>query len=136
MPIAAPPGNSALGCAGAPRFASASRHDADALELELRNTLRHAVEQAVGQEPTGSFLSGGLDSSTVTGFAARSSRLRHAYTIGFHQPGYDESDYAKLAAGHFAADLRLYYLQPQDVEAIRAYVIREAQHEKQRLANP
>jgi mono/diheme cytochrome c family protein len=28
------------------------------------------------------------------------------------------------------------YLQPEDVEAIRAYVIREAQREKQRLANP
>lgn len=28
------------------------------------------------------------------------------------------------------------YLQPDDVEAIRAYVIREAQREKQRLANP
>jgi hypothetical protein len=27
-------------------------------------------------------------------------------------------------------------LQPDDVEAIRAYVIREAQCEKQRLANP
>jgi quinohemoprotein ethanol dehydrogenase len=28
------------------------------------------------------------------------------------------------------------YLQPDDVEAIRACVIREAQCEKQRLANP
>jgi hypothetical protein len=28
------------------------------------------------------------------------------------------------------------YLQPPDVEAIRAYVIHEAQREKQRLANP
>jgi quinohemoprotein ethanol dehydrogenase len=28
------------------------------------------------------------------------------------------------------------YLKPEDVEAIRAYVIREAQREKQRLANP
>jgi hypothetical protein len=28
------------------------------------------------------------------------------------------------------------YLQPDDVEANRAYVIREAQREKQRLANP
>lgn len=28
------------------------------------------------------------------------------------------------------------YLKPDDVEAVRAYVIREAQREKQRLANP
>jgi quinohemoprotein ethanol dehydrogenase len=28
------------------------------------------------------------------------------------------------------------YLKPDDVEAIRAYVIREAQRAKQRLANP
>jgi quinohemoprotein ethanol dehydrogenase len=28
------------------------------------------------------------------------------------------------------------YLKPDDVEAIRAYVIREAQREKQRLASP
>jgi len=28
------------------------------------------------------------------------------------------------------------YLKPDDVEPIRAYVIREAQREKQRLANP
>ncbi len=96
---------------------TASPSSGEALERELRETLQRAVEQAMEPEATGSFLSGGLDSSTVTGFAARSKQLQHAYTIGFHQPGYDESAYAKLAAGHFNADLRLYYLQPQDVAA-------------------
>jgi asparagine synthase (glutamine-hydrolysing) len=100
-----------------PTFSTESASDSRALQAELRTTLQTAVEQAMGAERTGSFLSGGLDSSTVTGFAARSTRLQHAYTIGFNQPGYDESSYAKLAAAHFAADLRLYYLQPQDVAA-------------------
>jgi len=101
----------------APSFTTAPASDSKALEAELRSTMQSAVEQAIGSDATGSFLSGGLDSSTVTGFAARSARLQHAYTIGFQQPGYDESSYAKLAAAHFAADLRLYYLQPQDVAA-------------------
>jgi asparagine synthase (glutamine-hydrolysing) len=100
-----------------PTFTTDGPSDPRALQAELRTTLQTAVEQAMGTERTGSFLSGGLDSSTVTGFAARSTRLQHAYTIGFDQTGYDESSYAKLAAGHFAADLRLYYLQPQDVAA-------------------
>ena len=100
-----------------PSFTTKSSSNPEALQAELRSTLQSAVEQAIGPDATGSFLSGGLDSSTVTGFAARSARLQHAYTIGFQQPGYDESAYAKLAASHFAADLRLYYLQPQDVAA-------------------
>jgi asparagine synthase (glutamine-hydrolysing) len=100
-----------------PSFTTAPSSDATALAAELRGTLQSAVEQAIGPDATGSFLSGGLDSSTVTGFAARSARLQHAYTIGFQQAGYDESSYAKLAASHFGADLRLYYLQPQDVAA-------------------
>jgi asparagine synthase (glutamine-hydrolysing) len=101
----------------APSFSTEHPSDPRELQAELRSTLQTAVERAIEGKTTGSFLSGGLDSSTVTGFAARSTRLQHAYTIGFHQAGYDESWYAKLAAAHFAADLRLYYLQPQDVAA-------------------
>ena len=101
--------------------------DETALGDELRETLGDAVERGMDADATGSFLSGGLDSSTVTGLhAARAPGRAHAYSIGFDVPGYDEMEYARLAARHFDVPLSEYYAAPADiadtVEAVvRAY---------------
>ncbi|OYO28693.1 asparagine synthetase B [Janthinobacterium sp. PC23-8] len=84
------------------------------------NTLRLAVECSLGDtaERTGAFLSGGTDSSTiaaivgqVTGSGART------YSIGFDAPGYDEMDYARLAARHAGCVHHEYYVTADDVLA-------------------
>lgn len=70
-----------------------------------KNLLKEHLTNAVKKyhhKNSGAFLSGGLDSSTVAGIM---STLQEepvpAFTIGFDQDQYDESDYAKLVAKHF-----------------------------------
>ncbi|MDJ0837989.1 MAG: asparagine synthase (glutamine-hydrolyzing) [Acidobacteriota bacterium] len=52
--------------------------------------------------PLGVFLSGGIDSSTIAAMAARhvDADNLHSFSIGFEEPSFDESAYARLAASH------------------------------------
>jgi asparagine synthase (glutamine-hydrolysing) len=87
------------------------------LSKQLKDTLRTSVENCLsGSGKAGSFLSGGLDSSTVTGLLAEAStREAEAYSIGFSAEGYDEMAYARITARHFDVKLNEYYVTPQDV---------------------
>ena len=84
----------------------------------LRARLRQAVAQALPADSPACFLSGGLDSSTVTGLC---SELRPgstvACTIGFDVEGYDEMRFARAAARHFRVRHLEHYLRPEDVIA-------------------
>jgi asparagine synthase (glutamine-hydrolysing) len=75
---------------------------------QTRTLLTHAVERALDRDRSGSacFLSGGLDSSSVAGTAAALSdpRAMPAFSIGFNEPAYDESMYAKAAADGFGLE--------------------------------
>lgn len=89
------------------------------LTKELFSTLRRSVKRAVaGVSPSGwgTFLSGGLDSSTVTGLLAElSGEPVKTFTIGFEQNRYDEMEFARIAASHFGCQHYKYYLRPEDV---------------------
>lgn len=90
------------------------------LEAELRQRLRASIETSLeGEDPAeiGTFLSGGLDSSTVLGLLAEHVPEAKSFTIGFSADGFDETPYAKLAAQHFGSHHDVYYLQPNDVLA-------------------
>lgn len=55
--------------------------------------------------PLGIFLSGGIDSSTVTYFAAKHSLKRvKTFSIGFQEKSFDESRYSNLVAKHLNTD--------------------------------
>jgi asparagine synthase (glutamine-hydrolysing) len=100
-------------------YRSNLRTDKAAVAEELLERLRDAVKTSlIGESPdhVGAFLSGGLDSSSVVGMAARllPSKLQ-TFTIGFPVEGFDEVHYAEIAAKHFGTNHRVYYLQPQDV---------------------
>nr|WP_277602480.1 asparagine synthase C-terminal domain-containing protein [Parahaliea mediterranea] len=84
---------------------------------ELRERLRAGVRRCMAADMnTGSFLSGGLDSSTVTGFLAEATGGKApAFAIGFDAPGYDEMAYARTTARHFGVTLHEYYVTPDDV---------------------
>lgn len=83
--------------------------------LALQETV---VRDAVDAPDTGTFLSGGTDSSTVTGFLARAlEQAPDTYSIGFEAEGYDEMEYARVAARHFGARPHEYYVSPADVVA-------------------
>ena len=88
----------------------------DQLSSELLALLEKSIGNCLTGEATGAFLSGGLDSSTVTGmFAKLSAESIDAYGIGFNAEGYDEMAYARASARHFNARLHEYYVSPQDV---------------------
>jgi len=85
----------------------------------LKSTLRTGVSRALqsaGERPVGAFLSGGLDSSSVSGFfAEQRPGAARTFTIGFDLPRFDESGYAKLVAEHFGTRHAAYFVTPDDV---------------------
>ena len=89
------------------------------LAPEFRGALRQGVA-AFAEGACGAFLSGGTDSSTVSGFLAEvTGAPARTYSIGFDAAGYDEMAYARIAARHFHTDHHEYYVTPADVvEAI------------------
>lgn len=93
-----------------------SASDIRELEQQLVPCIRTSISNCSPDADTAAFLSGGLDSSTVAGVANElfSEPLR-AFSIGFAQEGYDEVEYARIAADHFDLDLRTYYVTPDDV---------------------
>ena len=100
-----------------PEFQEHNEQSVSSLSLELKEQLKQSVSDAVSDyATTGAFLSGGLDSSTVTGILSEvSDQQARAYSIGFSAEGYDEMAYARITAKHFGVDLREYYVTPEDV---------------------
>jgi len=82
--------------------------DEAAMAAALRQQVMHSVERfAQCDSPEwGSFLSGGTDSSSISGILAAKRRELageqvNSFSIGFAEPGYDELAYAKIASDHF-----------------------------------
>jgi asparagine synthase (glutamine-hydrolysing) len=74
------------------------------LAEELRSLLRRAVDRhLMADVPVGLFLSGGIDSSTITRFATEYSGGRgvRSFCVGFDAGDFDESAHAELVAQEF-----------------------------------
>lgn len=88
------------------------------LKAEFVTCLQDSVREATEGAAVGAFLSGGTDSSTVSGMLGRvSGKAAKTFSIGFDVPGYDETEYARIAARHFGTDHHEYYVKPTDVVA-------------------
>ena len=102
-----------------PVFVEATAPDFGALKEQFRELLQSAAlrdAQRLGGAQVGTFLSGGTDSSTVSGMLRQATQAPvHAYSIGFDADGYDEMEYARIAARHFGLEHHEYYLTPDDV---------------------
>lgn len=84
----------------------------------FREALTAGVGACADHERCGAFLSGGTDSSTVSGLLGTiTGSAPQTYSIGFDAAGYDEMEYARIAARHFKADHHEYYVTPDDVVA-------------------
>jgi asparagine synthase (glutamine-hydrolysing) len=86
------------------------------LTERFRALLPISVSRQLDSVPVGTFLSGGTDSSTVTGLLSKQQPAPvDAYSIGFDADGFDEMAYARIAAKRYAARHHAYYVTPQDV---------------------
>lgn len=86
------------------------------LSAQLPVLIEEATAECFEDSQTGTFLSGGLDSTTVTGMLQKIARRPiDAFTMGFDAKGYDEIEYARAAARHFKVNLHEYYVTPKDV---------------------
>lgn len=93
------------------------RNEADWIE-EFNAILDDAVRLRLRSDvPFGAFLSGGVDSSTVVGLMARHmSEPVKTFCIGFHDPRYDESGFAQVAADRFGTLHTMEKVEPDMLE--------------------
>jgi len=87
------------------------------------------LERAVGDElvsevPLGIFLSGGLDSSTVTAAALKQSSGKvKAYTVGFEEAQWDETKWAGAVARELHAEHIVLASRAQDLAALLEKIV-------------
>lgn len=88
---------------------------ADSL-TELDATLSRAVEtRLVADVPLGIFLSGGLDSSAVAYYASKTGAQKvKTFAIGFDEPSFDESGFARRVAEHLGTEHHEQILSAED----------------------
>ena len=104
------------------KFESPRQASFEALKAEFRDLLSQGVQAELDAGTPACFLSGGTDSSTVAGHIKQVAGRVHTYSIGFDAEGYDEMEYARLAARHFGAEHHEYYVTPDDLVRSIAHV--------------
>jgi asparagine synthase (glutamine-hydrolysing) len=98
------------------RYVEDERRPIADLKRDFLSVLRGAVRETAAGGSVGTFLSGGTDSSTVAGMLGEvTGQAARTYSIGFEAQGYDEMEYARIAARHFGTQHHEYYVTPADV---------------------
>ncbi len=97
-------------------FKGSSADAAAALDRLLRSAVQMRM---VADVPLGAFLSGGIDSSTVTALMqAQSNYPVKTFTIGNPSAEYDEAPYARQIAAHLGTDHTELYISPEEARAV------------------
>jgi asparagine synthase (glutamine-hydrolysing) len=90
------------------------------LAVQLRERLDDSVRaHLIADVPVGVLLSGGIDSSALTAFAARASAEPvRTFSIGFEEQSFNELEKARLVAQRYATDHHELVLRPNAVELL------------------
>jgi len=93
--------------------------DGEALD-QFDELLTKAVGlRMISDVPLGAFLSGGVDSSLVSALMQKQSRKPiRTFTIGFHEPRYNEAEYAKRVAQTLGTDHTELYISSEQAMAV------------------
>lgn len=91
---------------------------------QIIDRLTEAVRlRMLSDVPIGAFLSGGVDSSAIVALMAKlSSTPVKTFSIGFTEPDYDESRYARTIAQRFGTEHRQFTLEPDATEILDTLV--------------
>lgn len=86
----------------------------------LRETLQEAVRIRMRCDvPFGAFLSGGVDSTIITGLMQQeSSRPIKTFSIGFKEKSFDERSYAREAATKLGTEHHEFVVEPSAIEIL------------------
>ncbi len=86
-------------------------------QKQLSELMHKSVEKRmIADVPLGSFLSGGIDSSVITGIAAQKTKHLNTFSIGFKdEPLFDETRYAKMVAKKHQTNHTVFSLTNNDL---------------------
>lgn len=101
-----------IDCYNQPKLELTDQEAIDQVEAAFRSACRYRM---VSDVPVGMFLSGGYDSSAVAAMIqTEQTRPLKTFSIGFHEQGYNEAEFAKVIAAHLGTDHTEYYCTQQD----------------------
>jgi asparagine synthase (glutamine-hydrolysing) len=107
-----------------PALNDADRWSDEEWRANLRRTLTKAVRLRMRSDvPLGAFLSGGIDSTIITGLMqSLSDRPVHTFSIGFPVKAFDERHYARDAAAHLWTSHHEYVVEPSALDILSKLV--------------
>ena len=103
-----------------PALADCDRWSDEDWRRRLREKLTESVRLRMRSDvPIGAFLSGGIDSTIISGLMqAQSDRPIHTFSIGFPIPKFDERSFARDAARHLRTEHHEYVIEPSAIEML------------------
>lgn len=95
-------------------------------ERQWATGLFQAIQQAVARtadsrdgQLLGTFLSGGTDSSSITGLLGQiTAEPARSFSIGFDDRRYNEISYARIAAKRYSCDHHEYFVKPEEISSL------------------
>ena len=94
--------------------------DLDSAASNLRTRVEQAIEERLQSDvPLGAFLSGGIDSSIITGILSNArDEPVSTFSVGFHESQFDETWAAREVASYHDTDHHEYKVSPSDVREV------------------